>query len=187
MNLTLNAGDSACTAPGSTPSNINTSAGGLSGRIYANLLADVTNGLSSPLSGTQTATLKSLCTQMALAIMQELAADNLGPTAISYQNGFSDWGSPFATGIYWKDPFNRVGALALAKAPSGGSTAVIMTFPAGYRPRGVIQFMSTMFTGAANVAQTLNVDPSGAVYANGASVPSGGNISLACISFLAEQ
>jgi hypothetical protein len=110
-----------------------------------------------------------------------------GPFALTYLNGWTDWGGAWRTAYYCKDAFNIVRVVGLAKSPAGGSAGPIAQLPVGWRPKGQVQFMSNTFAGGTNSAQAVTVDSSGNIGPNGVTIAAGGNVSLSVISFLAEQ
>lgn len=96
-------------------------------------------------------------------------------TALSYQNGWTDFGAPYATGAYLKDTIGFV-HLKGTIGHSGATTAVIATLPAGYRP------------GASLIIPSYTSGASYVIIANDGTItpPSTNQVSLDGVSFLAE-
>lgn len=101
-------------------------------------------------------------------------------TGLSYQNGWSDFGSGFAPGTFRKDAFGFVHLRGIVTG-QGSSSLPAATLPAGYRPGAVEQFPPR---GTDNSTAIVQIETNGQIIINGGSDGAAG---LSGIIFLAEN
>jgi hypothetical protein len=101
------------------------------------------------------------------------------PGEPSFQNGWNNVGTPYATMAYWKD---LEGVVHLRGSIAGGISPTAFTLPAGYRPSGRLGF-AILGAGGNPPVGTIAVDSSGTVGVNSGVQP----FALDAISFRAEQ
>lgn len=94
--------------------------------------------------------------------------DHAGWTAPTLLNSWVNFGSPYQTAAYCKDQMGYVHLRGLVK--SGTLNANIMTLPSGFQPTAGRLMYTTLSGGASPVATRIDIDTSGNVFQQSATV-----------------
>jgi hypothetical protein len=109
-------------------------------------------------------------------------------TPLVLQNGWVNYGAPYATARYWKSADGVVYLQGLIKSGAVANQTVIATVPAGYRPSAGLRWLSycdTMQTGSGQKPGTVEMNAAGQLMAGVAL--SNGWASLDHVIYPAEQ
>lgn len=110
-----------------------------------------------------------------------LGNNNISPTSMTFSNSYTNLGSGYMVGKYYKDNSGVVHLTGTIKAPNNSTNVVFYTLPSGFRPSATIRYNQATATGRADV------DISSAGEIKLMTGDASGYLLLDGIGFLAEQ